>query len=241
MLPQSVAIAFLFTLQHECTHKTPFRTPWLNEAVGHGAGFLILQPFHWFRAFHFAHHRHTNIPGRDPELEEPKPETWRALLWHLVSLDYWRDKLRLLALHAAGNVADPFVRVSDRPRVVREARMMVSGYGAALCLCLIFPGLFFAWFVPLVFGFPVLRLYLLAEHGRCAHVDDMFRSTRTVFTNGVVRFLGWNMPYHVEHHTHPGVPFHRLPAFHQDIRAHLRVTSRGYRAFTRGYVAEFEG
>ncbi|MEM6825141.1 MAG: fatty acid desaturase [Pseudomonadota bacterium] len=241
MLPQGILIAFLFTLQHECTHKTPFETPWLNEAVGHGAGFLIFQPFLWFRAFHFAHHRHTNDPEHDPELAEPKPKTWRALVWHLGALNYWRDKFRLLALLATNNVADPFVAAARRPQVAREARIMVSGYGAALWLGLIWPELFFVWILPLAFGFPVLRLYLLAEHGGCDHVDDMFRNTRTVFTNSVVRFVGWNMPYHTEHHIYPGVPFHRLPELHRDMDAYLKVTALGYRSFARDYAKSLEG
>lgn len=57
MVPQGIALAFLFNLQHECTHKTPFRTDWLNEWVGHCVGWVIVQPFLWFRYFHYAHHR----------------------------------------------------------------------------------------------------------------------------------------------------------------------------------------
>ncbi|MEM9756441.1 MAG: fatty acid desaturase, partial [Pseudomonadota bacterium] len=53
--PQGLGLAFLFTLQHEATHRTPFRSLWLNELVGHGAGLILVQPFLWFRAFHMAH------------------------------------------------------------------------------------------------------------------------------------------------------------------------------------------
>ena len=81
---QGVLIVFLFTLEHECTHKTPFRTEWLNEWVGRASGLLILQPFVWFRYFHLAHHRYTNLPDKDPELMAGgKPESWPAFLWHL--------------------------------------------------------------------------------------------------------------------------------------------------------------
>ena len=70
LLPvQGVLIIFLFTLAHECTHKTPFAQPWLNEAAGHLSGFAILLPFRWFGYFHLAHHRWTNISGKDPELD----------------------------------------------------------------------------------------------------------------------------------------------------------------------------
>ena len=54
MLPQGILLVFLFTLSHECTHKTPFRTTWINEAVGHAIAPLILLQFTWFRYFHNA-------------------------------------------------------------------------------------------------------------------------------------------------------------------------------------------
>ncbi len=97
----------------------------------------------------------------------------------------------------------------------------------------------FVWLIPVAIGFPVLRLYLLAEHGRCPYVADMFVNTRTTFTTRLVRFLAWNMPYHIEHHAFPQVPFHRLPEFHTMIRDRLLTTSDGYAAFTRDYVAGF--
>ncbi|MYF06606.1 MAG: fatty acid desaturase, partial [Rhodospirillaceae bacterium] len=53
------------------------------------------------------------------------------------------------------------------------------------------------------------------------------------FTNRLVRFIAWNMPYHVEHHVYPAVPFHRLPAFHAVLRDRLSVTADGYRAATQ--------
>lgn len=30
-----------------------------------------------------------------------------------------------------------------------------------------------------------------------------------------MRFLCWNMNYHIEHHMYPMVPFHQLPALHE--------------------------
>jgi fatty acid desaturase len=65
----------------------------------------------------------------------------------------------------------------------------------------------------------------------------MFQNTRTTFTNRLVRLLAWNMPYHVEHHVWPAVPFHRLPEVHALMKDVLRVTSDGYAAFSREYLA----
>lgn len=46
------------------------------------------------------------------------------------------------------------------------------------------------------------------------------------------------MPYHVEHHAYPAVPFHKLPAFHEHTRAHIAHLENGYVTFNKSYVAE---
>jgi len=96
--------------------------------------------------------------------------------------------------------------------------------------------LLYVWIVPAVLGQPFLRLYLLAEHGRCPFVANMLENTRTTFTNWFVRKLAWNMPFHAEHHAYPGVPFHQLPAFHVLIERHLKVTEAGYVRFHEKYI-----
>lgn len=231
-----VFLVFLFTLEHEATHKTPFATPALNEAVGRACGVLLLLPFEWFRWFHMAHHRWTNIPGQDPELEGGKPENLGQWLWHVSGLPYWAAGGRLLAGLARGRMAG-FVPDGARARVVAEARWMLLCYGVVLASLWVTPILFWLWLLPVVLGQPVLRLYLLAEHGDCPQVANMFQNTRTTLTVWLVRVLAWNMPYHVEHHVMPMVPFHRLPQVHAVMKAELQVTAEGYAAFTRDYLA----
>ena len=242
ILPQGIAIAFLFTLEHEATHKTPFENEAMNEWVGWAAGLAIIQPFLWFRYFHMAHHRHTNDPDNDPELAGlPKPGDWPSFWWHLSCIGYMGAKAMLLWTNSFGTPSANYLPARILPRLQREARGMIAIYAAALLFSvLIDPVLLFVWVLPLMFGFPVLRLYLLAEHGRCPTVANMFDNTRTTYTNRIVRFLAWNMPYHTEHHIFPQVPFHRLPGFNAEIRALLRQTSPSYSAFTRDYVAAFE-
>ena len=234
---QGVLIVFLFTLEHEATHKTPFATVRLNEWVGRGCGFLLLLPFEWFRYFHLAHHRWTNIEGKDPELATEKPGNLRAWIIHVSGLPYWAGGARLLIRLALGRERAAYLPESALPRMQAEARVMLAGYGAVAVCLMISPLLFWVWLLPVLLGQPALRLYLLAEHGDCPRVANMFENTRTTFTTGVMRFLAWNMPYHVEHHVYPSVPFHHLPALHERMRVDLQVTADGYGAFTRDYLA----
>lgn len=234
---QGVVLIFLFTLEHECTHRTPFATPALNDWVGRACGVVLLLPFEWFRYFHLAHHRWTNIPGRDPELAGAKPETPAAWLWHVSGLPYWGAMARITLALAMGRGAAPYLPGPALPRIRAEARWMLALYAALAASLMLSPVLIWVWVVPVLLGQPVLRLYLLAEHGDCPQVANMFENTRTTFTTAVVRFLAWNMPYHVEHHVYPNVPFHRLPALHDLMQDRLRVTAKGYAAFTRAYLA----
>ncbi len=238
LLPvQGVLIIFLFTLEHEATHKTPFASARLNEVVGHLCGFLLLLPFQWFRYFHLAHHKWTNIAGKDPELAFDKPSNLRAWLWHVSGLPYWIAQGQLVFQLAMGRANGDYLPTSALPRIVAEARFMTVGYGLVLVSLTVSPVLFWVWLLPVFIGQPALRLYLLAEHGDCPQVANMFENTRTTFTSALMRFLSWNMPYHVEHHVFPNVPFHQLPQLHQLIKAELRETADGYAAFTKAYLA----
>ena len=238
LIPHGILISFLFTLQHECTHNTTFKTLWLNSIMGHLIAFLLFQPFLWFRYFHLAHHKYTNIPGKDPELDgHEKPSSWGAFVRHLSTVDYWWAKVTTLIGNSVGPLTASYIPPRKRRALRAEAVLLIVAYGVVFAMAP--TALLWLWIVPLILGFPVLRLYLLAEHGRCPEVEDMFLNTRTTLTTRVVRFLAWNMPYHAEHHAMPSVPFHKLPVLHDMTAAHLGQVSDGYSGFTKSYVASF--
>ena len=239
MLPQGILIVFLFTLLHEAVHRTPFASGWLNNVVARVCGFALALPSDWFRYFHFAHHRFTQDPANDPELAEPKPQTWWQYIRHLSGLPVWRSHLRQLLVNAAGRCRDGFVTEKGRAQVQREARLMLLGYAVlvGLSFALHTPVLLFVWLIPALLGQPFLRLYLLAEHGGCPYVANMLENSRTTMTTWLVRKLAWNMPYHAEHHAFPGVPFYLLPEFHKLTRPYLQEIEPGYIHFHRRYAS----
>jgi len=241
LLPQGLLLVFLFTLSHECTHKTPFRSGWINEAVGHLVSVPIALPFIWFRYFHLAHHKWTNHPENDPELGgKPRPGNWPSLLIYLSGWPYWSGMGVVLFRNAMGRFDAPYLPKRQHRAIRIEARVLLTLYGLAALSLFLSPLLIWLWLVPALIGQPFLRLYLLAEHGLCPPVANMLENSRTTFTNRIVRFLAWNMPYHAEHHAFPNVPFHQLPAFHDWTRTHLQSTSNGYARFTADYVQRLE-
>lgn len=239
LIVQGVLVIFLFNALHETIHRTAFATAWLNDSVAAVCALLVFLPPTWFRYFHFAHHRFTNDPENDPELATAKPKTVAQYLFYLTGLAVWWFQLRALVVNASGRNGDPFVPAKGKREVAIEARLYLAAYGvlAAASLALASDALIWVWLVPVVLGQPFLRAYLLAEHAGCPEVENMLENSRTTLTNGLVRFLTWNMPYHAEHHVMPAVPFHKLADLHRHTAPHGTVTERGYVEFHRKMAA----
>jgi fatty acid desaturase len=228
----------LFTPLHESTHRTPFRSLWLNRAVGWLAGFVLILPPEGFRLFHMAHHRHTQDRERDPELIGAKPLTRRRYLWLLTGLPYWMSQIRGLVETAAGRVDLPWITAASRGVVVREARIYLAIYLSLMALMLAFHSALpvMLWMVPVLLGQPVLRAVLMAEHGGCPENDDRMANTRTTLAGRAFGLLFWNANLHIEHHYAPGVPFHALPRLHELLRPHLRSLDISYPAAHRAIL-----
>jgi fatty acid desaturase len=239
LLGHGMVLAFLFAPLHETIHRTAFASRWLNDAVAWAGGLVLMLPPEYFRAFHFAHHRHTQDPARDPELATAKPTTLRAYLLAISGLPYWRERIATLLRHAARRVDAPFIPVRQQAAIAREARVVLSVYGAVAVASLA-TGSWAAvlyWLAPVLLGQPALRLFLLAEHTGCPLVPDMLLNSRTTRTTWLMRRLAWNMPYHAEHHAFPALPFHALRSAHGLLRDQIAVQAPGYIAVHREIVA----
>ena len=242
MLFQGIFVIFLFTLLHETVHQSAFASTYINRIAGLISSYLLFLPAQWFKYFHFEHHRHTHIPGKDPELDGPKPQTKTDYLIHVSGIPTWREQIKTIFRNAFSSNQDRFVPTSALVKIRFEARLMLVIYSFLIILSFVFKTgiLLYIWIIPIVLGQPFLRLYLMAEHDRCPFVANMFENTRTTFTNALVRKLAWNMPYHVEHHTYPSVPFHKLPKLHQLIQDKLKETEQGYIKFNKKYIAHLQ-
>ncbi|PWQ95499.1 fatty acid desaturase [Leucothrix pacifica] len=236
MLPLGILLVFQFTLLHETSHRTPFKSRHINDAVGNLCGFILLLPPEWFRLFHLEHHRHTNDPEKDPELASDKPQTHRQYLLHISGLTVWWGSAKSLWSNATNTIDEVYIPEGKSAGIQREARIYLALYvAAAIAILLGNTVLLSVWIVPVLLGQPFLRLYLLAEHAGCPHTSNLFENTRTTYTNKLVRWLAWNMPYHAEHHVYPAVPFYKLAEVHELSKQYLAVTSDGYMRFNRDY------
>lgn len=230
----------LFAPAHETMHQTAFASRRANAVVGWLTSAPSLLNSHFYAAFHLAHHRHTQIPGLDPELLSPPPTTIAQYVLRILGWYYWRLRFRVVFDCWRGDLGGyPYVTPGAAPAIVRSVRAMsLFMVGGAVLAALLFgwktPFLF--WIGPQILGQPPLRAYLLSEHTGCTSDRNGLTNTRTTLTNALVRLLMWNMPYHAEHHMYPSIPFHRLPDAHRQIRERLGFLQPGYTRWNLGFV-----
>lgn len=235
-LVHGVVLNFLYAAQHELSHATPFRTRRLNEILGRAVGFAMLYPRDFDQIQHFAHHRHTQDWENDGELAgRPRYTLASYLLW-MTGLTYWWSRIARILRFCRGIVVEPYIRSIERPIVIREARWHLAGY-AIIAAGSIAAGSWapvIYWLAPMIVTKPVHQLQNTIEHLGLTHSPDTLSNTRTIRTNPLLRWLGWNMAYHTAHHTFPSVPFHALPDLHAEI-----VSRTGQEPPTMGYL-EFQ-
>ncbi|MCP4334024.1 MAG: hypothetical protein GY785_15305 [Gammaproteobacteria bacterium] len=155
----AAVLIFLFAPLHETIHYTVFKTRWLNNLVAAPIGFLLLLPFQSFRVFHYAHHRHTQNPEKDPELLDMKPLKERYWL-HLSGLSTWWQSFDALWRHAQGRVDESYIEARHHTMIINEARLHLVGYALLLLISLLTSSavLWWYWIFPALVGQPLLRL-----------------------------------------------------------------------------------
>jgi len=247
------ALTTFFPALHEAGHKSAFRTGWMNELVVAVSAFVMLQAPSFFREFHWQHHRTTQDRESDPEIAAApaildgwpsNPIVYLGLACGqllMVGKAMFTLSCAFLPPGKAWDHQFPFIRPDRRRRIAWESRLVLALWAAVLTLGLRtvdgFVYALVAWPIAHLF----LGIYLMPEHTGLPNHGSQLERTRTVISNGALRWLMWNMPYHGAHHAHPGVPFHQLPALERELEPALCHVSSGYFAFHREAIARSLG
>ena len=213
---------------HECGHGTAFKTRWMNDAVYHIACFMIMREPTVWRWSHTRHHTDTIIVGRDPEIAIMRPTWILKVISMFFGIPQTWAAIKGIARHAAGHMTDEeksFIPEMERGRVYLVARIWLAIHLSVIAIALATGSLLPVLLVgplPTMYGAWVHILTGLTQHGGLAEdVLDHRLNSRTVYMNPVLRFIYWNMNYHIEHHMFPMVPYHALPALHEDLKPYL--------------------
>jgi fatty acid desaturase len=127
--------------------------------------------------------------------------------------------------HAMGRLSaeeETFIPEMERGKVYLTARIWLAIHLAVIALAFytqsILPMLFVGP-LPTMYGAWLHVITGITQHaGLAEDVLDHRLNSRTVYMNPLMRFLYWNMNYHIEHHIFPMVPYHALPALHEEMK-----------------------
>lgn len=210
---------------HECGHGTAFKTRWMNDVVYQLACFMIMREPTVWRWSHTRHHTDTIIVGRDPEIAIMRPTVVLKVALSFIGVpQVWAASQSILR-HAAGRMTpaeETFIPEMERPKLFLTARIWLALHLAVIALTIatgsILPMLLVGP-LPTMYGAWLHVMTGLTQHsGLAEDVLDHRLNSRTVYMNPVLRFLYWNMNYHIEHHMFPMVPYHALPQLHQELK-----------------------
>jgi len=231
--------AFLINAVHELGHGTVFKTRWLNVFFCHVFAFLGWINHEKFQASHVRHHRYTLHPPDDLEVVLPV----KLMLWHVLKVGFVNprafffgalpDTIRSARGKFRGEWELTLYPESDpelRKVPVRWARIMLLGH-AVIIVVSIATG---QWIIPIltcgshVYGSWLFFLCNNTQHvGLQDNVDDFRLCCRTFTLHPALRFLYWQMNYHIEHHMFAAVPCYNLDRLHRMIRHDLPPTPKG--------------
>lgn len=231
--------AALFAPFHECTHHTAFKSAWLNTLGTWLSGFPFGVAPAVYRAFHFDHHRYTQIVHKDPELlflgGQPVswPTRWKTWLrmisgWGLLGLKIgFLTRFPFLASDKWESLA-PWAPPDQRLTLAWQSGLIALFWlGLIAAACFGPAGMGWILFAGLL-SHPFQAIWVTTEHTGLPNEGSILARTRTMLTWPFFSWWLWNMNFHAEHHAWPAVPWYRLPVIHQEVAAHLDATERGY-------------
>jgi beta-carotene hydroxylase len=216
----ALLIYFIFTPLHEATHDNilgPYRNlKWLQEAIGHISGMVLLAPYPGFRVLHLHHHNHTNDAVEDPD-------------YWVKSNNYFAVILRCMAIQPAYVIH--LYKIARDPLTMRifvyELLLLgtyipiiggafLLGFGWELVLLWILPGYIGVVMCPLMFDWPVHH-----PHTKRGRYSD---SAVLLFPNSVrwlVDSFFCGHAYHLMHHMYPRLPYYHYGTAYYALESEL--------------------
>ncbi len=224
--------AFLVNGFHELCHKTVFKTSFLNRWFLRIYSFLGWYNPIFFWESHQEHHKYTLHPPDDLEVVLPRKLTLGGFLgFAFINPKGFYERLKGILRKCVGiidgewgNALFPPQAPQKRRALFNWARILLIGHSLIVIVSLYMGW----WMLPVVmtlapfYGGGIQFLLNEAQHiGLTDHVRDYRLNTRTILVNPLLRFVYWEMNYHIEHHMYAAVPCYNLGKLHQLIKDDL--------------------
>lgn len=247
-LVQGAALVSFSHAAHECTHGLYVSGRLWNRVCGSLWMLPLLLNFGVHRRYHLRHHSYTSRPG-DPEYNF-EYASFRgvgaylkaAARWLVVPTPVHRLNWRETVRACRGRASEFVQNERDRSHVRWNALLLVAWAAAAALATWQWPWLLKAYWVPLVFFFPLVTWYTaLPEHYGVEPSQSALHNTRSVYAGGLLSRAFWNINFHTAHHYAPSVPFHNLPALDASLRPGVVLSAPSYFSFHARLLAELTG
>jgi ferredoxin-NADP reductase/fatty acid desaturase len=208
VLLSAATIFVLFTVLHDAAHYSVSTHRWVNVAFGRVA-MLFVSPLISFRSFafiHIEHHRNTNDGENDPDHFVSGAPWWQVpVRFPLMDVPYLTFLVR---------------NVKRRPRAeVLETGLLMGTTVAVIIACAVTGNL---WTLAVLYLIPArVAMFVLAwwfdwlpHHDlEDTQQQNRYRATRNrVGSEWILTPLLLSQNYHLVHHLHPSIPFHRYVA-----------------------------
>ncbi|MDR7307412.1 fatty acid desaturase [Rhodoferax saidenbachensis] len=217
----TVLATWYMSLQHELLHGHPTRLDGVNRLMGL-LPIALWYPYDLYKAHHLTHHQdqHLTEPGVDPESNYRHAAHLRPR-WKLALVTSQRTVAGRLLLgpgltvvHLTADVAWAIRRADARRLWIWAQHLTLAG---ALLVAVEYATAVSAWEYAAAsyFGMGLGMLRSLYEHRPAA-----LPAHRIVINEAALpwRLLYLNNNYHAVHHTHPGLPWYRIPSYYRADR-----------------------
>jgi fatty acid desaturase len=232
---------------HELSHGTAFKTKWLNEFFLRFYAFITWNSIHHFKESHTRHHMVTGFEDLDYEIQrKPMPFTKLQILsWLTFDWPHFKKMIWTTVQHAIGNTDPDYFwwkplipkdtestkEQAKRKKMISWARFVVIGHVVLIGVFAylgLWPLIFTVSFGSFFATFLVKGCTIQQHSGLPSNVPDWRIIARTADFHPIIRFLYWNVNYHVEHHMYAAVPYYNLPKLRKTLEWDLPEPTRGF-------------
>ena len=200
---------------HEAQHgniiKRNSKHFWINELIGYISVIPLLSGYRILQETHMLHHKYTNHPNKDPDINFKSKNFLHAL---------WVNGVITRQAKSGYDLSNEFYEKNISKRAIYEhlyfywfhwivmITLALTGYGLiALCV----------WWIPRMVGTAYLQITLgwlphrpMEKQGRYKDTRGWKAATGTILTQG--------MEYHIIHHLYPSIPLHKTPTAFREMR-----------------------
>lgn len=205
VLLSATAIFVLFTVLHDAAHYSVSTHRWVNAAFGRVA-MLFVSPLISFKSFafiHIEHHRNTNDDENDPDHFVSGAPWWQLpVRFPLMDVPYLTFLVRNVRRRPRAEVLETGALMATTVAVIVACAL--TGHFWTLAVLYLIPARV-AMFV-LAWWFDWLPHHDLED----TQQENRYRATRNrVGSEWILTPLLLSQNYHLVHHLHPSIPFHR--------------------------------